>query len=47
MLKIDPDTTIMFLVATGTNMSCSLGRQYKPVLSQFFLDVYGYNMCLK
>jgi hypothetical protein len=31
---------IMFVVATGTTISCSLGRQYRPVLSLSFLDVY-------
>ncbi len=34
--------TIMSAVATGTNISCSLGRQYKLVLSLSFLDVYGH-----
>jgi hypothetical protein len=32
---------IMFAVATGTNISSSLGRQDRPVLSLSFLDVYG------
>jgi hypothetical protein len=29
-----------FAVATGTTISCSLGRQYGPVFSPSFLDVY-------
>ena len=32
---------IMFAVATGTTMFCSLDRQYVPVLSLSFYDVYG------
>jgi hypothetical protein len=31
-----------FAVATDTITSCSLGRQYGPVFSRFFLDVYGF-----
>jgi hypothetical protein len=30
-----------FAVATDTITSCSLGRQYGPVFSLSFLDVYG------
>jgi len=30
----------MFAVATGTAISCNLGRQYGPV--QIFFDSYGY-----
>ncbi len=33
-------SAILFVVATGTTMSCSLCRQYKPVLRLYFLDVY-------
>jgi hypothetical protein len=33
----------MFAEATGTTISCSLGRWYGPMLSQSFLDVYGTN----
>jgi hypothetical protein len=29
-----------FAVATGTTISCSLGRQYRPVFSLSILDVY-------
>jgi hypothetical protein len=32
---------IVAAVDTGTTISCSLGRQYGPLLSLFFLDVYG------
>jgi hypothetical protein len=35
---------IMVEVANGTTISCSLGRQYWPVLSLSFLDVYGLDM---
>jgi hypothetical protein len=35
--------TIMFGEATGTTISCCLGRWYGPMLSQSFLDVYGTN----
>ncbi len=31
---------IVFAMATGTTISCSLGWQYEPVLSLSFLDVY-------
>jgi hypothetical protein len=31
---------IMFAVAIGTTISCSLARQYRPVFSLSFLDVY-------
>jgi hypothetical protein len=34
---------IKFAVATGTTISFSLGRQYRPELSLCFLDVYGHN----
>jgi hypothetical protein len=34
---------IMFAVAIGATISCSLGRQYKPMLSLSFLDVCGMN----
>jgi hypothetical protein len=34
--------TKMFAVATDTTTSCCLTRQYKPVLSLSFLDVYEY-----
>ncbi len=30
----------MFAKVTGTAISCSLGRQYKPILSLSFLDIY-------
>ncbi len=30
----------MFAVVTGTTISCSLCRQYRPVLTLSFLDVY-------
>jgi hypothetical protein len=33
--------TIMFAGATGTTISSSLGRQYRPVLSLSFSDIYG------
>jgi hypothetical protein len=33
---------IMLAAATGTTISCLLGRQYGPVLSLSLLDVYGY-----
>jgi hypothetical protein len=32
---------IMFAVALGTNISCSLGRQYRPVFSLSFEDIYA------
>jgi hypothetical protein len=32
-----------FAVATGTSISCSLGRRYGPVFSLTFIDVYGLN----
>jgi hypothetical protein len=32
-----------FLVATGTTISCSWGRQYGSLFSLSFLDVYGSN----
>ncbi len=35
-------SAILFAVATGTTISSSLGRQYGPVLSLSFLDVYGF-----
>jgi hypothetical protein len=35
--------TIMFAMATRTNISCSLGRQDGPVLSLSFLDDYDYD----
>ncbi len=31
----------LFAVATGTTISCSLGRQYGPVFSLSFLNIYG------
>jgi hypothetical protein len=31
---------IMFAMATGTTISCSLGRQYGPVLRLSFLDAF-------
>jgi hypothetical protein len=34
--------TIMFAVATGATISCSLGRQYGPVPSLSFLDIHVY-----
>jgi hypothetical protein len=34
-------------VATGTTISCSLGRQYRQVLSLSFLDVYGVVYCFR
>jgi hypothetical protein len=36
--------TYMFAAASGTTISCSLGRQYGPVLSLSFLDDYGCSM---
>jgi hypothetical protein len=33
---------IMFAVATGTTIFCSLARQYRPLLSLSFFDVYGW-----
>jgi hypothetical protein len=33
-----------FAVATDTITSCSLGRQYGPVFSLSFLDVYALNL---
>ncbi len=33
--------TIMVAIATGTNISCSLGSLYGPVLGLVFIDVYG------
>jgi hypothetical protein len=33
-----------FAVATGTTISGSLGRQYGPVFSLSFLDVYASNL---
>jgi hypothetical protein len=35
------NSTSMFAVAANITTSCSLGRQYWPVLSLFFLDVYA------
>ncbi len=35
---------MIFAVATGTTISSSLGRQYRPVLSLSFLDVDGLNI---
>ncbi len=32
---------IKFAVVTRTAISCSLSRQYRPILSLYFLDVYG------
>ncbi len=34
-------SAIMLVLATVTYISCSLGKQYRPVLSLSFLDVYG------
>jgi hypothetical protein len=31
----------MLAAATSTTISCSLGRQYKPVLKLPFFDVHG------
>jgi hypothetical protein len=31
-------------VATDTTISCSLGRQYGPLLGVFFFDVYASNL---
>jgi len=31
----------MFVVPTGTTVSCCLGRQYEQLLRLSFLDVYG------
>jgi hypothetical protein len=36
--------TYIFAVAISTTISCSLGRQYGPVLSLAFLDVYRYSI---
>jgi len=33
----------VFAVANGTTIPCSLGRQYGPVHSLSFLDVYGFH----
>jgi hypothetical protein len=38
-------SAVMFAVATDTTISCTLYRQYGPVLSLSSLDVYGYSMC--
>jgi hypothetical protein len=35
--------TIILVVATGTTISCSLGKQCEPVLSLSFLDVHVQN----
>jgi hypothetical protein len=32
----------MLAAATGRTISFSLGRQYRPVLSLFFFDIYGF-----
>ncbi len=36
-------SAIIFAVATGTTISHSLGRQYRPMFSVFFLDIYRCN----
>ncbi len=33
----------MCAVATGKTISCCLGKQYRPMLSLSFLDVYAYH----
>ncbi len=33
---------IMFAMAIGTTISCSLGRRYRPVLGLSLSDVYDY-----